>query len=365
LTHFSFLSILEFVKEEYGLQGKIDMEKHIALYLLFAIGSFAQEPSDYYNKPVQELREKTGICWDTTIIHRAGYKQCNHEISQWADKNSVKYNFLSTAFNKDSGVVQITLLADCRSLRSGKVSEYFMVLTSRSNSLKIAFENIKSHAKDCRAGFRNSIKTEIAHVISGLPDSIAWNDNSGYPSRGLGYPGFPAADSQNISATDSIFAAIRADSIRLADSIAHLFERADSIARADSMARSKSNAAIDTAALQKEIDSIASVVSADSIDIYRRDPVMFKNQPILQDRNRTVEARVDCLTFLLAHKARPASAVAEYLKELKKYCLDKQSFYYSVRKVISEEEKIVNMRCFKKSQENSAQVQALLDKLAK
>jgi hypothetical protein len=203
------------------------MKKHFVFCLFVAAITYAQEPSDYYNKPVQELRERTGICWDTTIFHKAGYRQCNQEILQWADNNKDKYGFLSVAFNKDSGITQINMLADCRTLRSGKVTEYFMVLASRSNSLKLSFENIRPHAKDCRAGFRNSLKTELAHLVSGLPDSVTWSGKLGYPSRGLGFSDPSSESSKKISATDSIFAAIKADSTRLADSIARIFSRAD------------------------------------------------------------------------------------------------------------------------------------------
>ncbi|HUI92669.1 MAG TPA: hypothetical protein VLX68_10515 [Chitinivibrionales bacterium] len=340
------------------------MKKAFMLYLLSAFCGFAQEPSDYYNKPVQELREKTGICWDTAIAHNAGYRQCNQELLQWADRNRDKYGFLSVAF-KDSGVVQITLLADCRTLRSGSVTEYFMVLTSRSNSLKIAFENIRSHAKDCQAGFRNSLKTELAHLVSALPDSITWSGKLGYPSRGLGYTGFTDEPAKKISATDSIFAAIKADSARLADSIARMFSRADSIVRADSPAHSKIEAApVDTLALQREVDSIVAVVGADSSDIEHRDQVIFKYQPILQDNDKTVGAKLECLQDLLARKKRKTAAVVEYLRALQKLCLDKQSFYYTVRKTIAAEEKAENMRNFKKAQENGTKVQAMLDKLS-
>jgi len=340
------------------------MMQYALLSLFLAIGGFAQEASDYYNKPVQEVREKAGICWDTTVTHKSGYKQCYQEISHWVRENRDKYDFLSVAFNKDSGVVQIALLSDCQVLRSGKVTEYYMVLTSHSDSFKIAFENIRPRSKECRAGLRNCMKSEIIHAISSLPDSLWWDANTGHPIRGLGYPECSATAHVD-SVTDRLFALMKADSIRVTDSIACVSRQSDSIAKADSLAQLNSEAAIDTIGIQKEIDSISTVVNADSITIYRRDLVIFKNQPILQDKKRSIETRLDCLEFLLLHKSRPDTVVAEYLTALKKYCLDKQSLYYSVRKIIAAKDKFACTQYFKKAQTNGTQVQSFLDRLAK
>lgn len=341
------------------------VKKYIVLFFFLVMESAAQDSSDYYNKPVHELREKSGICWDTMVIHKAGFKQCYREISRWVTENRNKYDFLSVAFDKDSGAVQITLLSDCRALRTGPVSEYYMILTSRTDSLRITFENIRPHSKECRAGLRNLMKTEVANKVSNLPDSVWWDANMGHPYRGLGYPEGLEVKPNLDSATDRLFAAMKADSIRLADSIAHLFARDDSIAKADSIARLKIEAAIDTVAIRKEIDSISAVVNVDSVTVYRHDLVMFKNQPILHDKNLSNETRLDCLEFLLSHKARSASAVTEYLTSLKKYCGDKQSLYYAVRKTIAEKDKYACTLNFKISQNDCTRVQTLLDRLAK
>jgi hypothetical protein len=117
--------------------------------------------------------------------------------------------------------------------------------------------------------------------------------------------------------------------------------------------------------LQKEIDSISAVVNADSVTIRRQDLVMFKNQPILRDKQLTNETRLDCLEFLLAHKVRSAAAVTEYLISLKKYCNDKQSFYYAIRKTLAEKDKYECTLNFKTSQNDCTRAQKLLDRLVK
>jgi hypothetical protein len=339
------------------------MKKYIVFFSFMAINIFAQEPADYYDKPVQEIREKSGICWDTAVIHKAGFRQCYREISRWISENRSKYDFLSVAFNKDSGVVQISLLSDCRSLRSGKVTDYYMILTSRSDSLKIAFENIRPLSKECRAGLRNLMKAEIVHKVAGLADSVWWNKNMG-PSLGLVVTGQGEPVTHIDSISDRVFAAMKADSIRVGDSITRLIFRNDSIAIADSIALSQKETALDTAAIQKEIDSISAVVEADSIVVHRNDLVMFKNQSILKEKNLSIETRLECLEFLLAHKARSVLSVTEYLTSLKKYSADKQSLYYSVRKTIAAKDKFACTHYFKKSQGDCAHIQSLLDRLA-
>jgi hypothetical protein len=341
------------------------VKKYLVLFFFLVMESAAQDSSDYYDKPVRVVREKSGVCWDTTVMHKAGFKQCYREISRWVTENRNKYDFRSVVFDRDSGVVQITLLSDCRSLRTGPVSEYYMLLTSRTDSLRIAFENIKLHSKECRAGLRNLMKAEIVNKVSNLPDSIRWAANMKPPSRGLGYPEEQGGKPNLDSATERIFAAMKADSIRIADSIAHLFSRYDSLARADSIAQLKIAAVLDTVALHKEIDSIAAVVNADSATIHRLDLVLFKNQPILKDKNLSDETRLDCLEFLLAKKLRSAPAVTEYLTSLKKYCNDKQSLYYAVRRTLAEADKYPCTLKFKEAQNDRARAQALLDRLAK
>lgn len=335
------------------------------VFVFLTVEAFSQEPSDYYNKPVreQEVRERIGICWDTTVIHKSGFKQCYREVSHWIDKNRDKYGFLSVAFNKDSGVVQITLLSDCRALRAQKVTDYYLVLISHSNSFTTSFENIQPSSKACRATFRNSIKTEIIHTILNLPDSVWYAGhlpNLGYQVDAPSNAPQPHGD----STIARVFEAMKADSIRVTNLIKHKTAVADSIAQAEAIAR-KSEAPLDTISIQKEIDSIYSIVEIDSGDIHKRDIVIFKKQPtVLEDTNISVGTHVECLEFLLAKKLRKASAGLDYLTALKKYCSEKQSYYYVLRKIANEKDKFVYSNYFKICQSECTRVQALMDKLS-
>jgi hypothetical protein len=321
---------------------------------------FAQQSSDYYNKPVQEIRERSGICWDTTIIHRKGFKHCYQGVLKWIAQNREKFGFVSTVFNKDSGVVQLTLIADCKLLKRESVREYYLVLTSGSNSFKISFENISAESKECMAGQRNAFKLEFLHTIYNLPDSEEITTT--IPIRGLGYPECPTKSSAQ-SYFDSLFAAARGDSIREADSIKRQSIRGDSIAKADSIAEANFTVVIDTAATQKIVDSIAAVVDLDSMDMHRRDLALFKDKFILRDEKNLFENRLRYQQFLLINKLTSIPKVTDYLTALKKYCIDKQNLYYSARKIIVDKDKYLCALYFKKARDESAKVQTALDRL--
>jgi hypothetical protein len=333
-----------------------------AICLLFQ-ASLAQQSSDYYNKPVQEIRERIGICWDTVIIHKKGLKHCYQGISKWINQNKEKYGFVSTVFNRDSGVVQLTLISDCKLIKKESAKEYYLVLASGSNSFKISFENISVESKNCMAGQRNAIKLELVHAVYNLPDSEEIKVT--LPTRGLGYPECPIKFPTSAKAySDSLFAAAKADSIREADSMKKQSIRADSIEKADSMNEAIFNAALDTAAMQKIVDSISDVVDHDSIDMHRRDLAIFKDRSILKDEKSLFENRLRYQQFLLINKLSTVPKVVAYLTELKKYCLDKQNLYYSARKIIADKDKYLCALYFKKARDECGRVQTLLYKYA-
>ncbi len=339
-------------------------------FLLRAVSAFCQEPSDYYNKPLkhQELRQRSGICTDTVVSHGAGFRQCFQEMYRWIDKNKDKYNFISVATAGDSGIVQATLPLDCSAMHNEPASQYYLVLASSSASLKISFEEIQTREKDCRAGLRKSIRSEIIQTVQSLPDSVEWNKT--HPPRGLCFPESVVTSSKTASKSDSsvarIFETIRADSARVADSTRRVFQRYDSIARADSLALARTTPPLDTAAVQEEMDSIMAVAAGDSIHLRGLEAVLFKKQPtVLNEKKINVATRLECLRFFRERNLRPDSSMAEYLAILDKYCSDKQNFYYSLRKLLDEEQKYRCTRFFMKCQEDHERVGEYLSKIAR
>jgi hypothetical protein len=124
--------------------------------------------------------------------------------------------------------------------------------------------------------------------------------------------------------TEKMFEAMRADSIRAADSTSRAQAQADSIAKADE-AKPKIEVVItDTNAVQKEVDSIVALVGKDSLTIHKRDPVIFKGQTAVSFKGKIdIDTRIECLQFLLDHKLRTVTDVAAYMVLLQKYCTDK------------------------------------------
>jgi hypothetical protein len=335
--------------------------KFIVFFILIGT-AVGQEASDYYNRPVQELQEKIYV-QDTILPHRGGWPQCYDAMMQLAHRKKEKDpRFKSIAIFDSESVVQVTLHADCRALRStGAVLDYYVALTARTNSVKVEFWNIYPKSKECDAGFRISLIKEIADSISNFCDSTKYTH---VPYRGYGdphaQPQLPAVAGVHVdSVTDRLFAALIADSIRKADSIAHETVRADSIAKAELAARSNIEVVIiDTGAIQKEIDSTAKVVSADSVIVHRRDLVMFKGQAMVSCRGKiNVDDRLDCLDSLLAHKLRTAPDALQYLSMLLKFCTDKCDMFKAEVPIVPDDLKYRAVAAFHRAQETCAKVQ--------
>src|SRR5271157_2061259 len=320
----------------------------VSLFLL-ATGSvaFGQVASDYYNKPSQELFES--VSQESTFVHHGGFFPCFKSVLQWAQKNREKYNFLSVTSVDSLGIVRVTSSFDCQHLHSvnrpGLLTPCNLILTSRSNSLAIGFADLKS--RDCGVLWRVSIEKELVRLISLLPDSVPSPSApvARHLYRGLGYPG----------SVDSIFDAIRADSIAHADSVfqAHI---SDSIA---ALAQTAAAVDVDTTA-RRETDSIGVVVRKDSVEEHKQAAAIFKDNPVLKGKEVTTDAKLDCLVFFHSNKLRTVEQVRTYLVCLEKLFNDGMSFYYAARKMVSPDQKHLCLLSYKKLQGDYGKVQAML-----
>jgi hypothetical protein len=323
--------------------------KVIILLFMLSIGCLVhgQVASDYYNKPNQELY--ASVSQESTFVHKAGVLPCFKSVVQWAYKNREKYNFLSVAHIDSFGIVRITSRIDCQSLvsnvRPGAVTDCNLILTSCTNSLKIGFADLKS--RDCGYLWRVSISKELVRLVSTLPDSIATVvSKAPHMSRGVDC-------SKSI---DSIFEAIKLDSIRVADSVASA-TKSVSVPDTDTTT-------VNLAAPQMALDSIILLVSVDSVEERKQASVIFKRQLNLNDKKLSFETKIACLEFLIARKLRPLDLMERYLVVLKKLCSDKQAMYWAARVVVLPEQKYKCFRYLKCAQEECGTVQRLIDKIA-
>lgn len=307
--------------------------------------SYSQVASDYYNKPQQELF--ASISQESTYVHKAGFLPCFNSVYNWANKNRVKYNFLSVSSNDSLGIVRVTSIIDCQVLSSRSTQVTCnLIVTSCSSALKIGFADLKSK-ESCGTLWRVSIVKELVHIVTILPDSIITPVVSiPHISRGL-------LDSGYLVSFDKALAKVRVDSLRVIDSI----RLGDSISR---VAVSKDSVEEPSMAVaQRTVDSISDVISRDSIIEYKMALVMFKHQLDLK-RSVSVEIKLECLEFLIRHNLRTSSQVEEYLTCLGKFCSDKQALYYAARLVVSPSQKYMCVRYYKKAQDVSGKVQSFL-----
>ena len=337
---------------------------YMALCIFFSLlGSLlAQEASDYYGRHIQELQEKIWVK-DTVLTHVGGYPQCFNEIYQWSYKQTDP-RFKSVASVDSVGVVQMILHSDCQKLRtSGPVRDYYMALTSRSKSLRIEFWNIDPKSKDCDAGFRKSLIKELSDLITSFIDSTKYVH---VPCKGLviEHAVIVRHDTHLDAVTDKMFAAIKADSIRRADSIAHAPFVSDSLVKVTMAARPKIEVVVDTVIAQREIDSISRVINADSVLIHRRDLVMFRGQPMISCQGKiNIPIRLECIDFLVAHKLRSNKDVLQYLNILQKYCNDRMSLIQIELPIVPDELKYKAVATLHHCQEISGEVQSAVGKI--
>lgn len=322
----------------------------------------AQEASDYYGRHVQELQEKIWVK-DTVLTHVGGYPQCFNEIYQWSYKQTDP-RFKSLVSVDSTGVVQMILHSDCQTIRSfGPVRDYYMALTSRSKSLRIEFWNIDPKAKDCDAGFRKSIIKGLTDLISSFGDSTKYVH---VPCKGLviEHAVIVRHDTHLDSVTDRLFAAVKADSVRRADSIAHAPFVADSLVKVMMAARPKIEVVIDTVVTQRVVDSISKVIDADSVSIHRKDLVMFKGQPMISCRGKiNIPIRLECLDFLVAHKLRTNKDVLQYLNVLQKYCNDRMNLIQAELPIVPDDLKYKAVATLHHCQEVSGEIQNAVGKI--
>lgn len=316
--------------------------------------ALGQDAVDYYDRPVHELQEKIWV-QDTVMTHKGGFPQCYDEVRQWANKNKGKLQFKSITPIDSSGLVQLILRSDCRDLRTkGPLLEYNMVLTAKTDSIRVEFWNIDPKSKECGALYRKSLKKEIADLISDFMDSTKYTH---IPNRGFGEsqtlvqpPKKQSAKSDHV--TDSIFGMIERDSIakqRAKDSLASISEE-----NKDLTGPQVKN----FAAAQMAADSTAAVVEADSTALHPVEMDIFKGQ-LKCSGKIDVGKRVDCLWFLLSNKLRSPADVIKYLALLQKYCNDKCEMIRVARMTLPDEDKFRAAAAFRRAREDCANVQGL------
>jgi hypothetical protein len=152
---------------------------------------------------------------------------------------------------------------------------------------------------------------------------------------------------------DSIFAAIRADSLRVIDS-----------AKAENGKRPVENPSpADTtvpniAGPQMMADSMAEIVATDSAIERQAGRDFFQNQRVV-----TIDDKLACIDFLLARHLRKQDQAARYLLAAKILCLDRHTLYYYVCKTVAPEQKAACKNRMDREGDNCAKVQAEMDKL--
>jgi hypothetical protein len=121
---------------------------------------------------------------------------------------------------------------------------------------------------------------------------------------------------------------------------------------------------LDTSILQRKADSLISIVEDDSINLRHIDLVIFKGQSILKEKKLSINTRIECLKFFLTNELTTPQKAVEYLNVVKKYCQDKQDFFYSMRYLASDNDKTLCMAYYKKSKDELAKVQTEIYRLS-
>lgn len=116
---------------------------------------------------------------------------------------------------------------------------------------------------------------------------------------------------------------------------------------------------LDTVALQRKADSILSIVEEDSVDMFKKDLVMFRGQSILKEK-LSFETRIECLKFMLKNNLTTINLATVYLMVLKKYCTDRQDLFYSMRHIVNDRDKPLCVLYYKKAKDQAATVQTEL-----
>ena len=162
---------------------------------------------------------------------------------------------------------------------------------------------------------------------------------------------------QNI---DSVFAMIRADSLRTVDSIALIAKKH---AAEDLAAKNKPVAPpANLAAAHFKADSCAVVVEADSIALRRVESGFFRGQINLKGKI-DVDTRLQCIDFLLLHKLRSSTEVLRYLTILQKWNLDRMYWIYFTRATLPDEDKYKAVAVYRHAQEQCVKTQSMIDKI--
>jgi hypothetical protein len=247
----------------------------------------------------------------------------------------------------------VTSIFNCRgifgdSTRRGDTSVCNLIITSYSGCLKIGLADIESR-QDCGALQRVSIQKELVRVVEQLPDSVATVSKFPHISKGVG-------DSGYLSTFDVALEKIRIDSLHKVDSV-RVF---DSISRVVGVGVVSDDVLfLDSTKVFKAqliVDSISTILDRDSVAERKQALIMFKGQLDLR-KSISVETKLECVEFLIAHSLRSSSQVSGYLDYLSRLCQDRQDIYYAARLVVDPSHKYMCVRAYKKAQDEYSRVQ--------
>lgn len=157
-------------------------------------------------------------------------------------------------------------------------------------------------------------------------------------------------DDGYLKAFDDAVAKAKADSIYSSDSVR--LTASEVIKVVDSFS-------IDTAKVQRIVDSIVDIVSKDSVEEYGKAVLMFKGQLNLK-KSVSVEIKLSCLEFLIRYDLRRSDQVTSYLTCLSKLCKDRQDLYYNARQIVDPGQKYLCMGYFKRAQAEYGKIQEIL-----
>jgi len=321
------------------------MVRSFFLVLIIIEMIYGQTASDYYNKPIHEVLAK--VYQESTYVHSKGYISCSNGIYTWADKNRVKYKFLSVTPSDSTGVIRLTSIFNCRNI-TGDTSKLVdtsvcnLVITSCSNSLRVGCADYVS-CIGCGALQRSYIQKEIVHLLETLPDSVVPVAEVPHISKGIG-------DSIYLNAFDVALEKVRSDSLHVIDSI----RVSDSLSKV--VVVTTDVPVLDSVRAQYAVDSISAVLGKDSVEERKQAFTMFIGQLDLS-KPVSVDTKLECIEFMVCHNLRKSTQVIGYIASLSKLCKTRQDMYYAARLVVSPEHKYLCVKYYKKARDESGRVE--------
>jgi hypothetical protein len=331
------------------------LKKSFIFFMCFMLNIFGQEASDYYNRPLQELLEKIpGQVQDTTLVHSGGLLQSYYTLQQWAYEK--RDDHLKSVCHYDSICsVQLILHSDCQAQKAnGPVFEYYMALTSFSKSIKIEFWNINPKLKDCDKLYRKSLESEVINLIRSFVDSTQYIHKpcTGYSPKKI----IRISIDTSHKDIDSIFDCVIKDSIAQ-----HIKDSINEIKNVAPIPIESQKINLDSA--NKIFDSLSTTVDADSVILYRAEPIFFKKQ-ISCKGSIDIDTRLQCVGFFLTNKLRSSEEMSKYLMALQKFCVDKCEMIKVLRLILPDEQKYKAVATFHKIQNDCKHIEDLVYQIA-